>query len=154
MAPPIVFDPPQLGGTLLGRATQTINGAVTPVANLRVRVFHRVSNAPNHPSGRFVQTRTRSDGSYELSMPQATYTKVVFSDTSVANGQPITCDYVPVFQTITTLSINYDLVDPCVRSAITVALCQGRKRLFRHDKKCRFDTTPVVFKPYHRLGYG
>ncbi len=75
--PEVLFVPLQLGGTLTG--TVTAPGSGMPIPNVLVTV-NNTDIGNRDPL--FVQTRTRSDGTYVLSLPEKTYDSVVLSDTS------------------------------------------------------------------------
>ncbi len=145
----LTFIPMQVGGTLTGRVVRSdVNSNQTPMGNILVRVLHKVSNATSHPSPRFVETRTRSDGTYTLSLPQATYTQIEFTDTATTNPTMV-CDYVPVFNNeITTLDlVSAATANTCTQSAIPSPYTKVGNIYFDPDTSSDLTQHPLYVHP-------
>ncbi len=120
IAPTLNFKPLSAGGTLTGTVVVSIANN-QPASNVLVRVFHTVSNNATH-NPIFTQTRTRSDGTYTLNLPQATYDKITFEKTGnfgLPRELTTVCAFTPIFANKTTTldaQLDSELNNICTRT--------------------------------------
>lgn len=106
------------GGVLTGHvyAEASGSGTLTPLTNFRVQV--RDDNLPTAGTGntltdRFVQTRTRGDGSYVLTLPPGIYDRVKMRDTTWTGSGPGNCNNITITAGSATVLNFYDADNTC-----------------------------------------
>lgn len=93
------------GGVLTGKVFADSSGTqTTPMANFRVQVRNGGVSVDDH----FIQVRTRSDGSYRVALPTATYSRIKMRDASGADTGNGNCDNVPITASTTTVLNFYN----------------------------------------------
>ena len=107
------------GGVLRGHIYAESSGSttLTPLANFRVQIRDddnlTTAGTGNQLVDRFLQVRTRGDGSYVVTLPAGTYDRVKMRDATGASGGNGNCDGISITAGSTTVLNFYDSDNTC-----------------------------------------